>query len=438
MTPFDTDEIGGLVLPDKVHRRIYTDPGLFDLEMERIFGRVWVFVGHESQVPEPGDWIKSRIGTRHVLLTRDREGEIHVLRNQCSHRGMAVCGGERGSAQRLVCPYHGWAFHLDGSLAGVPRPMGYSKSIRPGDPDYALARAPRIENYRGFVFASLADDGPSLAEHLGDMASALDNMVDRAPAGRLEVAGGVHRQEFRGNWKLHAENTCDLVHPLFVHESSVDSAREVVAAAGAADQTDQSIQMFHANGMSLDRADELSVYGYANGHCYMDGFYRGGVIDPSLDDPVFQEYKAALTAVHGEERTGEILGRDAFNNLIYPNLNFNTRFQQLRVIHPVAVDRTQVFSYALRLVGAPDEMFRISLKFVTTANSPASPISSDDFAVFEQIQSTLCDGANEWIDVSRRFGRDTPMGNAGNTDVGTSELPIRTLLGAWRKLMTAA
>jgi nitrite reductase/ring-hydroxylating ferredoxin subunit len=108
VTQLDTDEIGGLVLPEKVHRRIYTDPGLFDLEMERIFGRVWMFVGHESQVPEPGDWIKSRIGTRRVLLTRDREGEIHVLRNQCSHRGMAVCGGERGGGQRLVCPYHGW------------------------------------------------------------------------------------------------------------------------------------------------------------------------------------------------------------------------------------------------------------------------------------------------------------------------------------------
>jgi len=434
----DTNDIGGLVLPDKVHRRIYTDPDLFDLEMQRIFGRVWVFVGHESQVPEPGDWIKSRIGTRHVLLTRDREGEIHVLRNQCAHRGMAVCGGERGSAQRLVCPYHGWAFHLDGSLAGVPHPRGYSNAIRPGDPDHALARAPRVTNHRGFVFASLADDGPTLIEYLGDMALALDNMADRAPAGRIEIAGGVHRQEFHGNWKLHMENACDLVHPGFVHESSIDSARDVVGAAGAPDQTDQAIQMFHANGMSLDRADELNVYGYANGHCYMDGFYQGGLMDPSLDDPAFERYKAALVAVHGETRTGEFLGRDAFNNLIYPNLNFNTRFQQLRVIHPVAVDRTQIFSYALRLVGAPEEMFRISLRFVTAANSPASPISSDDLAIFDQIQATLTDGGIDWIDLSRRFGQDAPLGNAGVTGAGTSELPIRTLLGAWRKLMMAA
>ena len=196
--------------------------------------------------------------------------------------------------------------------------------------------------------------------------------------------------------------------------------------------------MFHANGMSLDRADELNVYGYANGHCYMDGFYRGGLIDPSLDDPAFERYKAALVAVHGETRTGEILGCDAFNNLIYPNLNFNTRFQQLRVIHPVAVDRTQIFSYALQLVGAPDEMFRIALRFVTAANSPASPISSDDLAIFDQIQATLTDGGIDWIDLSCRFGQDAPLGNAGMTDAGTSELPIRTLLGAWRKLMTAA
>ena len=438
MTSFDTDEIGALVLPDKVHRRVYTDPDLFDLEMARIFGRVWVFVGHESQVPEPGDWIKSRIGTRHVLLTRDREGEIHVLRNQCAHRGMAVCAGERGNGKRLVCPYHGWAYHLDGSLAGVPRPRGYSNAIRPGDPDHGLGRAARVENYRGFVFASLADDGPTLADYLGDMASALDNMVDRAPAGRLEIAGGVHRQAFRGNWKLHMENACDLVHPSFVHQSSVDSARAFVADTGSFDEAGQAIQMFHSNGLDLDDWDRLSVYGYANGHCYMDGFYRGGMMDPEADTPVFDEYKAALVAARGEARTNEILGRDAFNNLIYPNLNFNTRFQQLRVIHPVAVDRTQLFSYSLRLVGAPDEMFRMSVRFVTTANSPASPISSDDLAIFEGIQAMLADGGVDWIDLSRRAGHEQPHGNAGSTDTGTSELSLRALLGAWRSYMTAA
>ena len=205
MTDLDSADIDGLVRPDKVHRRVFTDPDLFELEMERIFGRVWVYVGHESQVPVAGDWLRSRIGTHQVVVTRHDDGRIHVLRNRCTHRGMTVCKAERGNARRLVCPYHGWAFHHDGALAGVPHASGYAKGIRPGDPAYALDCVPRVDSYRGFVFASMAPDGPGLAEYLGDIAAALDNMADRAPDGTLSAAGGVLRQEYRGNWKLMME-----------------------------------------------------------------------------------------------------------------------------------------------------------------------------------------------------------------------------------------
>ena len=352
---------------------------------------------------------------------------------------MRVCIADSGSGRRLVCPYHGWAFQHDGSLAGVPAPRGYAKSADLTDPAYALRRAPRVESYRGFIFASMAADGPGLVEYLGEIADAIDNIADRAPDGEVEIAGGVIRQEFAGNWKMHMENACDLVHPGYVHESSVDAAQDFLRDSGPADQAQQAIQMFNGNGISLNQWDQLGVYGFENGHCYMDGFYRGGMIDPSLEDPVFQKYRALMVERHGEARTAEILGRDTFNNLIYPNVSINTRFQQMRVIHPVAVDRTHLYSYSFRLKGAPEELFQISVRFVSTANSPSSPVASDDLAVFEACQAALSgEGGPEWLDFSRRYGEEGVFRETGATDVGTSELPMRTQLGAWRKYMTEA
>jgi hypothetical protein len=107
------------------------------------------------------------------------------------------------------------------------------------------------------------------------------------------------------------------------------------------------------------------------------------------------------------------------------------------VIQPIAVDRTQIHSYSMRLKGAPAEMFEVSVRFVSTANSPSSPISSDDFAIFEGVQGALANGDTEWIDFSRRLGDESKIGNAGVRDGGTSELPMRTQLRAWRNLMSA-
>ncbi len=436
-TGIEAADIDGLVKPDKVHRRVFTDPALFELEMERIFARVWVYVGHESQVPEIGDWLKSRIGTQQVVVTRHDDGRIHVLRNRCAHRGMAVCAAERGNARRLVCPYHGWAYHHDGTLAGVPHATGYAKAIRPRDPAYALARVPRVDSYRGFIFASMAPDGPALVEYLGGIAAALDNMVDRAPEGALRADGGVLRQEFRGNWKLMMENTCDLVHPGFVHASSVASTRAHFDAGRPVGEADQAIQMIAANGIGLDQWDARDIHGFDNGHCYMDGFYQGGTIDPALDAPVFDAYKEAMIRAYGAERVREILARETFNNLIYPNVTVNTRYQFVRVIQPVAVDLTHVYSYCFRLEGAPAEMFPMSVRFVTTVSSPSSLIASDDLAIFERTHRALGDTGREWLDYSRRHGHERPDGEGGMADIGTSELPMRTMMRAWRRLMAA-
>ena len=428
-------EIEALVGPDRAHRRVYTDPALFEREMERIFGRLWIFVGHDSQVPNPGDWTRTRIGREDAVMVRHDDGGVRVLLNRCAHRGMAVCMGRSGSARRLVCPYHGWAYGTDGRLLGAPHPKGYDDGARgrPGMPPAA-----RVAAHRGFVFASLAGTGPTLAEYLGEIADALDNMADRSPEGRLRLDGGCLRQTFRGNWKLHMENAVDMIHPGFVHESSVAAARAHMEEAGEDKaEADQAVLMFRANGLTPEEWDRIGIHAYPEGHVFMGGFYRGGAIDPDRRDGPFRRYREAMAEAYGEDGAARILGRETFNNLVYPNLSLNTRFQQIRVVHPVAVDRTDVHSYVFRLEGAPEEMFHAAVKFVSTANSPASPVLADDLAVFERLQTGLAGAGGEWIDLSRRAGRDEAFGARGRRDAGTSELALRAMLGAWRRHMAA-
>jgi nitrite reductase/ring-hydroxylating ferredoxin subunit len=177
------DDIGRLVEPGRVHRRVYTDPDLFELEMERIFGRAWLFVGHTSQVPQPGDYITTELGRQPVIMARHRDGSVQVLLNRCTHRGAKVVNERKGHAQRLTCCYHGWSFDTDGKLLTVPVPEGCGEGF---DKDaLGLARAPRVGQYRGFVFASLAQKGQSFEDHIGPMKGNIDDLVDRAPDGEL-------------------------------------------------------------------------------------------------------------------------------------------------------------------------------------------------------------------------------------------------------------
>lgn len=432
-----------LVAPDRVHHRLYTDPAIFDLEMARIFGRVWLYTAHESQLRESGDFIRTRLGRHDVLAVRHRDGEIHVLHNACAHRGAKLCAVEGGNAPGFTCPYHGWSFQTDGALASLPHRKSYPEGFDRKDPKYALKRAPRVESYRGFVFASFAADGPSLTDFLGPMTGAIDNLVDRAPAGEIEVAGGSFQQEYRGNWKLHHENANDTVHPGFVHESSVATARDQKKAGRAGGVDDQQTRdMMMANGFSLREWEAVDLHGVEQGHSWMGGFYSSGLLSPNQDDPVSQAYRAAMVAAYGEDRTDEILGLDRFNNLVWPNLSINAQFHQLRIVTPLAPDRTLVRGLCFRLKGAPEGIHHRAVRFLTTLSSPASMIFSDDIEIFERVQRGLGAGGNEWLDVARGFGRDAED-TAGSATAGSwhsttpSELPIRAQSQAWLRWMTA-
>ncbi|HUT50546.1 MAG TPA: Rieske 2Fe-2S domain-containing protein [Alphaproteobacteria bacterium] len=436
MAAIRVGELRSLVRRGGVHRRVYADPDIFALEIERIFARTWLYVAHESQLREPGAFLRSRLAAEEVIVTRASDGAVHVLANRCAHRGARLCAIERGTAERFVCPYHAWSFRLDGTLEAVPHPSSYGKAFDVDDAANHLVRAPRVSGYRGFIFASLAPDGPPLDEHLGPLRAAIDNLIDRAPDGEVEIAGGGFRVAYRGNWKFHQENANDTIHPGIVHESSVEAGRQAALRDDAPDGNQTKLQL-QSNGFTRREWDNLGLVGFDSGHAFMGGFYADGLLSPGAGDPVSTAYRECLVAARGEARMAEILGVDTFNNLIFPNISLNAQYQQIRVVHPIAPDRSVVHAQCFRLKGAPDAMFERAVHFLSTLNSPASMIFADDVEIFDRCSAGLADPhGGDWVNLSRGLDSDAARAEGGWASSGASELPMRAQFTAWLAHMT--
>jgi phenylpropionate dioxygenase-like ring-hydroxylating dioxygenase large terminal subunit len=430
-----SDEIRSMVRPDHVHRRAYADAAVFQLEQERIFSRLWIYVAHESQLKHPGDFVRTRLAAYEVLVTRHTDGNIYVLQNRCPHRGARICMVDRGSSTVFSCPYHAWAFRPDGSLASVPHRKSYPADFSFDDRQNHMQRVGRVATYRGFVFATLNENPVPLTDHLGQMTEVIDNLVDRAPAGEVEIADSTFALEYRGNWKLHLENAADIFHPSFVHSSSVAPARRAPANASILDQ-DQTREMLLANGFGYTEWENIQLNGVAGGHVYMNNIYSKGVLTNQDADPVAARYRAALTERLGPEKADRVLSMNRFNNIIYPNLIINAQYQQMRVTIPVSVDRTIVRIHCFRLKGAPDELFHRAVRFITTLSSPMSMIFSDDVEMLERCQQGLARDVGPWIDVSRGLGMEQ-RGADGHMAGAASEMPMRVQFQAWVNYLTA-
>lgn len=433
--PLTERDIRSLIRPDHVHRRAYADPEIFELEQERIFGKLWIYVAHESQLKKPGDFVRTRLGRFEVLVTRHHDGQIYVLHNRCPHRGARLCMVDKGSSKSFSCPYHAWVFRPDGSLASVPHPKSYPSNFDVADPQNHMQRVANIQSYRGFVFANLSDNPPPLKDHLGPMTEVIDNLTDRAPDGEVEISDSSFALEYRGNWKLHLENAADIFHPTFVHSSSVMPARRAPANASKLDN-DQTREMMMANGFGFKEWEGIELSGLESGHTYMTSFYDRGVLSRESTDPVATRYREMLAEKLGKEKADQVLGMARFNNIIYPNLIINAQYQQMRVTIPISVDRTLVRIHCFRLKGAPDEIFHRAVRFITTLGSPASMIFSDDVEMLERCQTGLAADNGPWIDFSRGLDSDT-SGPDGKLSGAASEMPMRVQFQAWLKHMTA-
>jgi phenylpropionate dioxygenase-like ring-hydroxylating dioxygenase large terminal subunit len=438
MSDLSCERISSLVQPGRVHRALYTDPQVFELELERIFGQAWVYVGHESQVRKPGDFIATRIGRKPLLLARDPEGRIQLVHNQCAHRGAMVVASEGGNSDEYRCCYHGWTYHLDGRLKAAPLLHGYPAQFEAEKQDIGMRRVPRVASYRGFVFGSLAEDGPSLEDFLGYMTTSLDDMVDRAPDGELDCAGGTFKHAYKGNWKLYLENLCDAAHPLFVHESSIVASQKQSDEVHSDGSGEIALRQMRQNGAPYSFWEaNVGIWTYPNGHSFLGDYHDDAKLVAGMKDPVFREYIATLEAKQGKEKAKRVLDTRRWNSNVYPNLSFMSQFQQLRVVHPLSVNETVVHTYSFRLRGAPERMFQNTISFANIVNGTGSLVLTDDLEIYHRIGLGLSSVGPDWLEIGRGTTTDQPDEHHGRRGKNsTSEVYIRNMFDAWLGYMT--
>lgn len=408
--PIDYD---GLVSDQHVHGSLYTDPAIFAEEMERIFCRTWVFLGHTSEIARPNDYVRKTIGTQDVILTRDRDGEVHVLFNRCAHRGSLVCNEPRGNSSAFRCPYHGWTFRNTGKLVGYPFRAGYGDE----GPQLDLARAPRVATHQGFVFASLAAEGPTLPEFLGPATEELDRLVRLSPYGEISLDCGWIGHRLNANWKLLFENDADGYHPTFAHQS-------VITAANT-----------HLGELYTDRSPVTS-HDLGHGHSIRDmrPVYRTG---PPLGwagaAGKLPDYTASMGDVLGDSARS-VLTDGPPNLMVFPNLAIMDI--HISVFQPVRPDLSIQHVTAVQWKGAPD-LNRRQLQQTVASVGPAGMFLADDAEMHERVQQGLRARRPEWVDVSRGLQREQRDERGQTMGSVTDETGIRAFWHEYLRLMNA-
>jgi phenylpropionate dioxygenase-like ring-hydroxylating dioxygenase large terminal subunit len=421
--------IGDLVREDRVHARVYYDPDIFELELEKIWGRVWVYVAHESELTEPGDYKTAWIGTQPVIITRDAdEGKIQVLFNRCRHRAATVCQDEQGNANYFRCAYHGWTYNNRGDLIGVPYRQGYGESFTYSE--FGLVKVPRVDSYRGFIFASLSPTGPTLGEHLGNARKYIDQFIAQSPTDELVVQSGNQKYGVDINWKLQMENSVDNYHVTFVHQTAGDIMKRQVNAAGAGNEA-----MY---AFTQKRIQESRVRDLGNGHGINDrpsGNDWHTLLRSSSD---CRRAIESLEAKLGVEAAREMINLRAsvpytFN--IFPNLVLIS--SMIRVLHPISVDRAELTMYPVLLKGVPDEINHLRMRIHEFQFGPAGFIGPDDAEIMDRVRIGMRAKGNEWILQARELGREEVDENGVRSGNIVGETGLRGMARAWKELMTA-
>jgi benzoate/toluate 1,2-dioxygenase subunit alpha len=427
-----SEAIQELVKDDQVRREVYLDDELFELEMERLWSRVWVYVGHDSQVPKHGDYFTTDIARQPLVMVRHSDGSVRVLMNRCAHKGAKVVSQTAGSAGKFFrCPYHAWTYKTDGSLLSIPLKNGYEgTSLDTCPAGRGMVSLPNVENYRGFVFVRIGKEGPGFREYFGDSLSSIDNMVDRSPAGQLEVAGGVLRYTHDCNWKMFIENLNDTMHPMVAHESSAGTAKALWADKPESEPKPMAIEQFVPFMSDYQFSDNMGVRVFANGHSYT------GTGDVSLHSSYAEisGYEALMIETYGKERAQQILGTIRHNTVYYPSLTVKGAIQAIRVVRPVSANKTVIESWTFRLKGAPDELLRRTVTYSRLINSPMSVVGHDDLHVYRAMQDGLRASGNEWVSLHRNFS-DAELTQDDVSVNGTSEISMRNQFRAWCRYM---
>ncbi|WP_434694908.1 aromatic ring-hydroxylating dioxygenase subunit alpha [Pseudomonas sp. Z1-14] len=408
-----------LVKPDRIHTSLYTDPALFEVEMEKIFKTTWVWVAHESEIPESGSFKNHWVGKEPVIVVRDRKGEINVLLNRCRHRGATVCEGKSGKTNSFVCPYHGWSYALDGSLRGVPSPESYGESLNKADlPLVGL----RVATYAGMVFATFKQDIMPLSDWLGPVKKWINLFMKQGGGHPIKVAG-THRFRFPGNWKIQLENTTDAYHFPIVHKSFLSSVDEEML---------QTMDFWNNPGFVED---------LGNGHSVNVMIPELVDLEADLERDIperFEELAVELRAEGRDElsvrRIVRAVGGAGFNLNLFPNVACSMAF--FRVLQPIAVNETEIHHVALVMDGGPAGANQARMRVHEHFQGPMGFGTPDDGEAWERVQKGAAAGTDLWVLVNRGLPNEI-LGEDGPKSDVSAETGMRAAYQQWLKSMSA-
>lgn len=372
----------------RLDRRAFTDERLFELEMKYLFEGNWVYLAHESQIPEVNDYLTVQVGRQPVVITRGKDGTLNALINSCTHRGALLCRFRKGNKSSFTCPFHGWTFSNSGKLLKV-KDQGPDAGYPAGfncNGSHDLQRLGAFASYRGFLFGSIRADVVPLEQHLGEAAAIIDMIVDQAPQG-LEVLRGVSTYTFDGNWKLQAENGADGYHVSAVHWNyAATTARRGI------DGKVDSVKAMSAGGWARQGGGS---YSFCNGHMLLWSNWA------NPEDRPLHALREQWVASFGEARADWML-RKSRNLCLYPNVYLMDQFSsQIRVVRPLSVDRSEVTIYCIAPKGESAESRAHRLRQYEDFFNATGMATPDDLEEFRACQRGYEGCATRWNDMTR-------------------------------------
>ena len=408
-----------------ISRRCWSDPAVYEWEKQAIFGRNWLFLGHESQIREPGDFVQAFMCETPIILARGDDGGVHASVNSCSHRGLPVCRADHGNTRRFVCPYHNWSYSVSGDLVSIPQENALRHA--PDKSALGLKAVPRVDSWRGMIFGCFDPGVMPLADYLGDMRFYLDAFFERFPQG-IEFMGAPHRWLIDANWKLPVENQLgDVNHGPFLHSAIIPrEAQDAIEALGYSVVT----QPGHGATFRLmpeDTPFEEVAWG-------MEGM--GGILGGAEVQAYLQEVQARAA-----ERVGPLRARmKGLTYGIYPNLSFLWSNTSFKVSHPRGPGQVEYWSWAVVPADAPESVKKVLRTNYTSFFGPGGLLEQEDSEAWsQQYRGSAIDFADDRpYFYGLGLGEEGPHPDfPGQVSVTANEFYARNFFLRWRDDLAA-
>jgi p-cumate 2,3-dioxygenase alpha subunit len=395
----------------RVRRETMTRDDVWALERERIFDTCWLYIGHDSEIDAPGDFVRRKVAGRPLIFLRGRDGVVRALLNSCTHRGARVCRQEAGNAKSFQCFYHAWTFNTEGALVGIPDKEGYAPGVDPAQ--LGLRHVPRLDCYRDFWFVSFDAEAEPLHDYLAGAKEYIDLVADQGIEG-MRVLPGSHQYACNANWKLMIENSIDGYHGAPLHHTYF---------AFLASQGDD------GSAKNL-RAEEARAYDLGNGHAVVDypapfprAIARWHPIFGEDAKPEIQAIRDELVQRHGEERAYR-MAETCRNLFVFPNLLLlDVSGLTIRTVNPVRPDYMELTAHALAPREEGPDRLRRRLENFNLFLGPGGLATPDDIEALEACQEGFEADPQAYSDISRGMHRD-----AATVD----ELQMRAFWREWQ------